>query len=58
MWDLVLTDSQTKCKYSILFSKEMKEDQTAVSIVLQIIKKCVNNQIIFNIVNLKAPKKI
>ena len=58
VWDLVLTGPQPQRKNPGLWSKEIKEDRMAVGIVQRIIRKNVSDQIAFNIMDLKDPKKI
>ena len=58
VWDLVSTGLQLECQNPILFSKEVKEDQIMVEIGQQIILKGVNDQIIFNIIDLEDPKEM
>lgn len=42
----------------VLFWKKIKKDPIIIVITLQIMRKSVNDQIVFNIINLKNQKKV
>lgn len=56
--DLVSRSSRFKQQNPHLFSKEVKKDRIAIRIAQQIITERVNNQIAFNIIDLKDLKEI
>lgn len=58
IWDLILTSPRPKYPNFILFLKEAKKDQMVMGIAWQIILKSINDQIAFNIMDLKDLKKM
>ncbi len=58
VWDLVTTSPQPPRENPGLWSKEIKEDRMTVGTVQRIIREGVNDQIAFNIMDLKDPKEI
>lgn len=47
-----------QCKSPSLWMKEIKEDHMAVDIAQRIMRKSINDQVTFNIIDLKGPKEM
>ncbi len=58
VWDFVSTRPRPVRENPGLWSKEVKEDRMAVGTAQQIIREGVNDQIVFNIMDLKDPKEM
>ena len=58
VWDLISIGPRPPRKNTGLLTKEIKEDRMAVGIAQSIIQEGVSNQIAFNIMDLKNPKKM
>lgn len=58
MWDLVSTGPRPERQNPGIWTKEIREDQMAIGIAQQIIKKGVSNEIAFNIMDIRDPKQM
>ena len=58
MQNLVLRELRPQYENPSLWLKEIKKDYMTIGKAQRIIRKDVSNQIVFNIIDLKDPKKI